>query len=668
MNRTLQAIIGILVILTITFAGISVCQVIGKRVKVDVTEQQIYTLSQGTKAILGKLNQPITAKLYFAKTASLKGPDQIRFFNNYYEFVRALLEEYVSASKGMVKLEVIDPRPFSREEEDAIRYGLERVPMSPEENFFFGLVVQTQFGVEKTIKFFNPQRQKFVEYDISYLIDNAVTRQKKKIGVMSSIAVMGDDVSDYMARMMAMQQGRQPAQPWTIIKHLRNQYEVTSVPTDVNDINDVDILLVVHPKSLPEKTQFAIDQFVLKGGRTIVCVDPYCYVDRPKQQPPMGMQQPPPQQDSSLPTLLRAWGLEMPTNTFAGDTELALLANAGPNQRPQKLIGYLGLERGCFNEKNVITAQLNNVKMPFAGVLQTIDDAPADSNAPADPNAPALEHTPLVFTTNRGNSWTISSPYELAYGIDPGRLRQKFIEGTEPVNMGYVVTGTFNSAFPNGIDIDVQETDPNDPNETVTVTEHLDGLSASTEKGAVVVFSDVDFISDALAYSNSFFGSVVVGDNSNLLLNTIEDLSGSSDLISIRSRGNFERPFSVVDEIERQAESDTADEMARLDAEINSYNQEIQSLASQSKDGADQQVIGSAIVQKRRGLELKAVEARRQLNEVKLERRKAKEQLGNRLRQANMLATPAVILLLAIVLGIRRSLRTRHYVSHQSDA
>ena len=153
MSRTLRAIIGILLILAITFASISVFQTVGKRVKVDVTEQRLYSLSDGTKAILGKLTQPITAKLYFAKTASLKGPDQIRFFNNYYEFVRALLEEYASVSKGMFKLELIDPRPFSAEEEDAIRYGLQGVPMSQEEKFFFGLVVQTQFGVEKTIKF-----------------------------------------------------------------------------------------------------------------------------------------------------------------------------------------------------------------------------------------------------------------------------------------------------------------------------------------------------------------------------------------------------------------------------------------------------------------------------------------------------------------------------------
>ncbi|GAG03718.1 unnamed protein product, partial [marine sediment metagenome] len=167
MNRTIQTIIGAGLVLVIIFSAISICQNIGKGLKADVTDQKLYTLSDGTKAILGKLNQPIKAKLYYAKTAALKGPDQIRFFNNYYQFVKALLEEYVVVSKGMVELEVIDPRPFSDDEVQALRYGLRRFPITQEENFFFGLVVQTQFGVEKAIPFFSPDRENFVEYDIS---------------------------------------------------------------------------------------------------------------------------------------------------------------------------------------------------------------------------------------------------------------------------------------------------------------------------------------------------------------------------------------------------------------------------------------------------------------------------------------------------------------------
>jgi ABC-2 type transport system permease protein len=290
MNRTIRAFIGAVLVLVIAFSAISICQNIGKRLKLDVTDQKLYTLSAGTKAILSKINQPIKAKLYYAKTASLKGPDQIKYFNNYYEFVKALLEEYVAASNGMVELEVIDPRPYSDEEAQALRFGLKRYQITEEESFFFGLVVQTEFGVEKTIPFFSPDRENFVEYDISYLIDTAITRQKRKIGILSSLDVMGDDVSGYMAQMM-MRQGKQPKQPWTFTVPLKERYEVKEIPADANDINDVDILLVIHPKNLPEQTLFAIDQFVLKGGRAIVCVDPYCFADMPDQAAmQMGMQ------------------------------------------------------------------------------------------------------------------------------------------------------------------------------------------------------------------------------------------------------------------------------------------------------------------------------------------------------------------------------------------
>jgi ABC-type uncharacterized transport system involved in gliding motility auxiliary subunit len=669
MNTTIRAILGAVLVLAIIFAAISICQNIGKPLKADITDQKLFTLSAGTKSILAKLNQPIRAKLYYAKTASLKGPDQIRFFNNYYEFVKALLEEYVAASKGLVTLEVIDPRPFSDDEEQALKYGLQRFPITEEENFFFGLVVQTPFGVEKAIPFFSPDRQNFVEYDISYLIDTAVTRQKKRVGVLSSLPVMGEDVSGYMAEMM-MRQGQQPAPPWTFVEQLRKQYDVKTVPTDVNDVNDmndVDILLVVHPKELPEKTLFAIDQFVLKGGRTIVCVDPHCFSDRPAGMPmQMAMQQ---SHSSDLNKLLRTWGLEMPAETFAGDRTLASLASIRANQRPERIIGYLNLEPEgrCFATDNVITTQLNQVRFLFAGVL---NEVAADPNQ-AKEDAAKIQRTPLVTTSNRGNTFTISSPYELMI-LDAASLMRKFTDGSKPVTMGYLVTGRLKSSFPDGIQVEVAaSTDdsekPKDPNETKKTTKRITGLKEAQEDCAVVVFSDVDFISDNMAYQNSFFGKIVVGDNSTLMLNAIDDLSGSSDLVSIRSRGNFKRPFVVVDEIERQAEAETAEEVEKINMQIAGFQGELQSIVASAKEGQEE-VIGSSIVKKKQELELKILQAQRQLRQVKMTRRERIERLGNELRQANMLGAPVVILIIAIVLGVRRNVRKRHYISHASDA
>ena len=621
MNRTIQAIVGAILVLIIAFSGISICQNLGARWKVDVTDQQLYTLSDGTKAILGRLNQPLKVKLFYAKTAALKGPDQIRFFNNYYEFVRALLAEYVAASNGTVQLEVIDPRPFSDDEEQALRVGLQRFPITEEENFFFGLVVQTQFGVEKTIPFFSPDRQNFVEYDISYLIDTAVTRQKKRIGIMSSLPVMGDDVSGYMAQMMRMQ-GQQPTPPWTIVEHLKKSYEVTGVPTDVNDINDVDILVVIHPKDLPEKAQFAIDQFVLKGGPTILCVDPHSMADRPQRNP---MQQMTVQKQSSdLDRLLGTWGLEMAANTFAGDRSLLLEAPMGQNQRVEPVMGFLGLQPGCFNKDNVITTDLNQIRVLFAGVLKE-KALPGQEKAGADPNETAdetptvaIERTPLIMTTARGNSWSVTNSFELMFP-DPAKLMGHFMEGNKPVAMGYLVTGRLPSSFPEGIEIEVEaETEGDeDPNGPTMVSRHVTGLTEASENCAVVVFSDVDFLWDQLAYvSYGPFGKAPAGDNSALLINSIEDLSGSGDLISIRSRGNFKRPFTVVDEIEQEAERETADEMTLINLQIEGFNQELQTLVAGAKGQDQQEIVGSTIVENKRKLEVKIREAERQLRDV----------------------------------------------------
>ncbi len=659
MNRTIRAIIGAGFVLVILFSAISICQNIGKSWKMDITEQKLYTLSDGTKSILSKLNQPIKARLYYAKTAALKGPDQIKYFNHYYEFVKALLEEYVAESKGMVELEVIDPRPFSDDEVAAMRYGLKQYRITEDENFFFGLVVQTEFGVENVIPFFSPDRQNFVEYDISYLIDTAITRQKTRVGIMSSLPVMGDDMSGYMAQMM-MRQGQRPKPPWTIVEHLRKKYEVSEVSTDVNDINDVDILLVIHPKELPEKTMFAIDQFVLKGGRTIVCVDPHCFADPPDQ---MAMQRGVvANRDSDLNVLLRKWGIEMPQTSFAGDRNLAETRAITQTGRPEPIIGLLNLGQGCFNTDSVMTAELNEVRVLFSGVLKEVVE---DSNQP-EQSEPAIERTPLIMTTDKGNTFTISNPYELMI-LNPSTLMSRFIDGTEPMTMGYLITGRFMSSFPDGIEIEIESEDPNDPNETIKSKKQIKGLAEAQEDCAVAVFADVDFISDALAYSNSFFGKIVLGDNSALLLNAIDELSGSSDLVSIRSRGNFKRPFIAVDEIERQAEQETAHEVARLNAQIAGFQSELQSILAQAKEGQEV-VIGSSILAKQRDIELKKRQAQRQLNEVKLNKRERIEHLGNMLRGFNMLIAPAVILVIAIVLEIYRSAKKRHYISHASDA
>ncbi|MBN1975020.1 MAG: GldG family protein [Sedimentisphaerales bacterium] len=665
MNRMLRAIIGACLVLIIVFSAISICHDIGSSWKIDVTGEKLYTLSDGTKSILSKLNQPVTAKLFYASTAALKGPDQIQYYNNYYEYVKSLLEEYVSVSNDMVKLEVIDPRPFSDDEEHAIGFGLRQYRVSEEESFFFGLVVQTQFGVEKVIPFFSPDRQSFIEYDISYLIDSAITRQKNRIGIMSSLPVIGD--SEYMAQMLAAQK-QQPRMPWTFVEHLKKKYEVTEIPTDVNDINDIDILLVVHPKNLPQQTLFAIDQYILKGGRTIICVDPHCFSDPSRNVNQGLMLGSESTQASDLNVLLRTWGIEMPRSEFAGDLKLAESRAVSQNTRVQKILGLLNLTRDCFNRNNVITAQLNEVRVLFSGVLNLV----ADPNKPEDKEFP-IERTPLLMTTDKGNSFAVTNSYELML-LDPSIFLQRFIEGTKPVTMGYLLSGRFKSSFPDGIEIetaaDGQESssDSEDPNQPKTAKKQIKGLMQSEKDCAVAVFADVDFISDMLAYQN-FLGlsKAVVGDNSALLFNTIDDLSGSSDLISIRSRGNVKRPFIVVDEIERKAEAETAAKLASIDAEIAGFNAKRQSISPAA--GQDQElVISKEILKDIRDLEEKIYQKQKERRLINMEKSEKIDRLGRKLQRANTIAAPAVVLFIAIVLWLWRSMRRRHYISHSSDA
>jgi len=380
--------------------------------------------------------------------------------------------------------------------------------------------------------------------------------------------------------------------------------------------------------------------------------------------------QEPPSSSSNLNTLLRTWGLEMPDQTFAGDRTLALSAAPRPNERPQKVIAYMDLNKPeCFNAQNVMVSNLNMVRMIFSGVLRPIAAA-----AGTEGNASQVQLTPLLSTTNRGNTWTVTNPYELSM-MDPSKLLDRFIEGTEPVHMAYFVSGRFKSSFPNGVTVSAEpaktgDTDdeakekPEDPN-----TRLLTGLTEAAENTqcAVVVFADVDFLSDIVAYQKTFFGAAPIGDNATLLLNAIDTVSGSGDLISIRSRGNFTRPFKRIDEIEAKAEEASAKEVADIQAKINGFQQKLREIAS-TAESKDQALLESTVQKEKQNIELEIRKAEGELQKVKREKREEIEAIGERLRNINMILIPAVILVVVIILSFYRTTRRRRYISHASDA
>ncbi len=660
MNRTIRLIVVVSLILVIAVSAVQIVQRLFGSWRIDVTQERLYTLSEGTKNVLQALQQPLTLRLYYTKTATLSAPDQIRFFNAYYEYVRALLEEYVRYSNGKIKLEIIDPRPYSQEELAAIRYGLKRFSITEEESFFFGLVAQTELGVTKMIPFFSPERENFIEYDITYLIDTAVNPPKTRVGVLSSLPVMGDDVSGYMAAMMRMQ-GQRPRGPWGLVRQLRELYaEVRSIPTDTEEIRDVDLLLVIHPKDLSAKTRYAIDQYILKGGRAVIALDPFSVVDRP--DPAMmqyGMEH---KAVSSLDDLLAAWGLEMPANTFAGDRMLAGVGSPSPNERPIKIIPYQKLTAayGCFNKNVPMTASLNEVTFWFPGVLKKKTDS---SNLPGD-----LELVPLMMTTKQGNSWTISHPFELR-SPDYADILRRFRDGLEEQVLAYRVTGTLRSAFPDGPpkedkeEKNGEEKQESASEETKPVSEHL---SEARQPTAVVVVADVDFLSDVLAYQETIFGLAVVGNNAAFVLNALEELSGSTDLIRLRSRGGYKRPFTRVDQIERAAEEKTAEEEARIMAEIKGFetqlNEKLRALESKERE-----LINKTILEEKKEIELKLHQAEMRLRDVKMKKVADKEALKNRIRNFCTLPGPLAVLAAAVILAVYRAAKRRYSIQHMRE-
>ena len=657
-RRTLLAVVCILVIAVC--ATMIVEKIVG-RARIDLTERRMYTLSQGTLNIIGRVNEPIRLKLFYSRVAAMKGPEQIRYYNNYYLYVRDLLEEYASLSGGKLSLDIVDPRPFSDEEEEAMEHGIKRLRLSEDENFFFGLVAQTELGKKEIIPFFEPDRQEFVEYDVSKLISTVVRRETRKVGVLSSLPVTGGDMSPYMLQMLRMQ-GRTPPPPWTIVTHLRSQYDIKSVAKDVRSIDeDLDFLMLVHPKNLSERTLFAIDQFVMRGGKLLVFVDPHCISDQPTQnQNPyarFGHNA-----SSELNALLKGWGVEMDTKVIAGDRALAVKTQVR-RDRIEPLATYMNLTKDCVNSDEVVSGSLHSVKVLFAGVLKRVPGSETTV-------------TPLLTTTATGGTWTPSGPFELQMP-NPEQINRALKDGSETLMLACRISGKLKTNFPDGVTTDEKDKeeedkskkDPKDKksdkkDKAPKEPRKLKAVQETAGEATVLVFADVDMIWDGIAYQRQFFGTSAAGDNASVVFNALDFLSGSGDLIAIRSRGRFERPFVVLDEIEAEAERATALEKEAINKKIARYKEDLRKLgASATRENV--RLVHNKALAERQKLEEDIRGADRELRVLNAGVREEKDALKAALQWHNMLWAPAAVLLIAVALGLIRATRARRYAARR---
>lgn len=578
--------------------------------RLDVTQNKLFTLSPGTKNILAGLEEPITLKYYFSNKLFSGIPQ----YQNYGVRVRDLLEEYAAKSHGNLKLTVIDPEPFSEAEDQAVGYGVRQLPVTETGDMaYFGLVGTNTTDDTSVIPFFQPNREEALEYDLTKLIYNLAHPKKRVIGVLSTLPLFGgaDDPAG----------GRRGAPPWTLISMMREVFDVRQLRADAGFIdNDIDTLMVVHPKDLPETTKYVIDQFVLKGGKAMVFVDPFAEADEAMPDPnaPVVM----PKHDSNLPEMFAAWGIKMAEGKIAADRETAVRASFTGNRGPQEVdfLPWLGLKENNFNHEDFVTGQLKSINLGSAGALEKVEGA-------------GTQMTPLLKTGPQSGFLDAES---IMFVRDPGAMLQQF----KPDGAGKVlaarITGHVKTAFPNGKPKEKDGSGGVDPGFTA---ESRDGIH-------VIVVADTDIISDRFwVRGQNVMGVSVptpIADNADFVINALDNLGGNDDLISLRSRGQFRRPFTVVEQIQREAEAQFRDKAEALQARLEDTEKKIREL-QQQKDEKTKALLSPAQKQAIDKFKVEQVATRRELRNVQHDLRKNIESLGSLLRVINIGLIPLLL-------------------------
>src|SRR5579862_363965 len=325
--------------------------------RIDLTKEKAFTLSQGTRAILNKLDTPI--KIRFYCTQGEPSAETV-FLRTYAKHVEDLLAEYKQVAKGKLTIEKYDPQPDSDAEDSARLDGVEGQMLRNGEKFYLGLAV-VQLDQKQAIPFLDPNRERLLEYDLSRAITQVGTPDKPVIGIMSPMPVFGMPSNPMMARM-----GQQGQQPWVIVTELKNDFNVEHVAMDVDKIDDkIKLLMVIHPRDITDKAQFALDQFIMRGGKMIAFLDPLPMMDTKEQNEMLGNM---PNTGSSLDKLLKAWGLSFDTSKVVADMNFKMQLG-GRNGQPQDAPAVLGLNSEGINSEDIVTSQIDSLWLPYAGAF-----------------------------------------------------------------------------------------------------------------------------------------------------------------------------------------------------------------------------------------------------------------------------------------------------------
>ena len=613
------------------------------RFRLDLTEQRLFTLSEGTRNIIRGIDEPVTLRLYVSRSLASRLPS----ISGYVARVRDLLQEYEHAGDGRIILTVIDPEPFSEEEDRAVAYGMSGIPLlDGESTFYFGLVGTNTLDDQEVIPRFTPDREEFLEYDLTKMIHTLGQAARPVIGLITTLPLDGQS-------RQAMMTGR-PPQPWLILERIEELFEVRHLTaTSLERVeDDVDVLMVVHPKGLSETVRYAIDQFVLGGGHALVFVDPNAEADMTPTVPGL----PPIPGKSELEDLLAAWGLELDTTRTVGDMQIGadVQAQMGDRVATIRYPVWMNVPSPLLDHEDVVTAQLGNLTFGTPGALVTLPDT-------------GLTVRPLARTTPSGAGLVETELVGPMANIE--RLVREFRpDGTSHV-LAVRVGGKAASAFADG-------PPPRETGEEGAASGSESGSDSGSESSSaadapavghlgegeinVIVVGDTDLLQDQFwVQRQNLFGQSIpipISANGSFVVNALDNLTGSGDLIGIRSRGRFLRPFTVVNELRQDAELSFREKEKELLQRL----QETDARLSQLRTGEGDEIVltedqRNAIIE----FTTERVRIRRELRDVRHSLRKDIETLETSLKFINIALVPIVIGIGGLLAGLHRMRRRR---------
>ncbi len=628
-RRTLGT--GALLALALIFVAATLLSNWGLRgLRLDLTENRLYTTTAGTRNIVRGLKEPVNLHFYFSEKSAASFPA----LRTYGIRVREFLRELAADSNGKLRLAVVDPQPFSEAEDRAAEYGVRAVPLGAGSgSLYLGLAGTNSTDGRAVIDFFDPGKETFLEYDVAKLIHQLGETRKPVVAWLSTLPMSGafDPASG------------QPGEPWLVYSQAQQLFDVRPVEPAVTSIGaDVDVLVLVHPRNLSPATLFAIDQFALRGGRILLFLDPVAEADTSAAEPGNPLAAAGADRASSLEPLLKTWGVAFDRGKALGDLDYGLTVSMRPGEPPTRHIGILGVDATALGKQDVVTAALTSLNFASTGWVAPVAGA-------------GTRFEPLIQSSTQAAPLPVDRFQML---MDPATLRDGFKPSGTRYALAARVSGPIKSAFPAG------------PPAGTTLPAGTAALTASAKPLQLIVVADTDLLSDFLwVRQQSVFGQRVAqpwANNGDLVWNSIDNLSGSGDLIAVRGRATFTRPFDRVEALRTTAEDRFRAKEQELEQQLQSTEQKLAQLQNQRSDAA------AVILSREQEAELERFQQdklriRKELRDVRAQLDADIRALGDRLKLLNIVLAPLVFAGIALLMGFWRRRRRAAIASLRSE-